>query len=547
MMPGLLDNGRRQLLFWVFVLVCGEGLAAGAGAVATRGLFNALHSEAMLATDLMVLLALSGLVIAACRVASRTRGEKMGQAYALEIRQALFNQGTFMSVSDVSARRTGYMSLRFVGDLTAFKNWLGLGLPRLLAAMVLIPLTLFVLGWMHTPFLVVVAPLYFTALLTIGLGGMKLPRLQRRVRSRRAAIAADMAERMPIAPALGQLGRRSNESSRITRRSRRLITAALDRITQAEWLKSVPDMISGMAALGVIWIGSRDGIDTGTIAGGLAALGIALKPMRDLATVWDYWSSFQAAHRKCVAALERTRRRSSAGGKTLRPQPLKIKFRQLNLPPVNGLSGSIKAGARVLLTGDNGSGKSRLLRALNGLDKPDSGAITLGGKPIEALSQGTVRRCVLRISDDVPILRGSLRKALTMGLDRRPDDDELLMAAAAAGLAPTLETLGGLDSKIAEGGRNLSEGERVKIALTRAMLADPGIILVDACAGQLDTQGEQALRNLLATSRATIMVVKGAGITSLTFDQILDLNSTQLLQQSDAEAANHELPSMSYG
>lgn len=529
-MPAILDNGRRSLLFWVFALICTEGLASGTAAVSTRGLFNALHSDALLPDLLMVLLAFSGLMIAVCRVASRTRGERMGQAYALEIRQALFTQGTFMSVSDVSSRRSGYMSLRFVGDLTAFKNWLGLGLPRLLAAVVLIPLTLLVLGWMHTPFLMVVTPLYLTALLAIALGGFKLPGKQRRVRSRRAAIAADMAERMPIAPALGQLGRRRNESRRITRRSKRLITAALDRVNHAEWLKSVPDIISGLAALGVIWIGNRNGVDTGTIAGGLSALGIALKPMRDLATVWNYWSAFQAAHRKCVAALERPRRRSSATGKSLsRSRPLSIRFEHVCMPPIDDLSGSIRAGEHIKLVGNNGTGKSRLLRALSGLDVPVSGVIQVDGKRIDELSQGSLRRRVWRIGDDVTILAGSLRKALTMGLDSRPDDRQILQVAWNTGLASALETEQGLDSRTAEGGRNLSAGERVKIALARAMMANPGIILVDGSAGQLDHAGKMALTNWLNMATATIVVVGDTCTDSLHFHQVISLDSRQIV------------------
>lgn len=524
MMPALLDSGRRLQLLRVFALVCAEGLAAGTAAVATRGLFNALHSQSTLPHNLMILLPVSGLLIAFCRVASRTRGERMGQDYVLEIRQALFTQGTFMSASAVSSRRAGYMSLRFVGDLTAFKNWLGLGLPRLLAAFVLIPLTLLVLGWMHGPFLLVVAPLYLAALLAIGLGGLRLPRLQRRVRSRRAAIAADMAERMPIAPALGQLGRRRSESNRINRRTHRLVTAALQRVGYAEWLKSVPDMISGVAALGVIWVGSRDGVDTGTIAGGLAALGIALKPTRDLATVWNYWSAFQAAHRKCVGALQRPRRRSAAGGKSLpKGRPLTVAFDDLELPPVSGLTESIKAGERVWLAGANGTGKSRLLRALHGLETPDSGTIKLAGIAIDQLSQGSLRRNVWRIGDDVPILSGSLRKALTLGLDERPGDQAIEQVARAAGLASTLAAQGGLDGKVAEGGRNLSDGERIKIAVARAMLADPGLILVDSCIGKLDREGGRALKYWLGTSAATVVVAAPIGLGGLSFDRVISL------------------------
>lgn len=524
-MPGLLDNGRRTSLLWVFLLICGEGLAAGAAAGATRGLFNALYQKEVLPASLMVLLAFSGVLIATCRVASRVLGEKMGQSYALEIRQALFAYSTFMSASDVSSRRAGYMSLRFVGDLAAFKNWLGLGLPRSLSALVLIPLTLLVLGWMYTPFLYAVAPLYIFALLAIALGGMRLPVLQRRVRARRAAIAADMAERMPIAPALGQLGRRHNESRRITRRSKRLIVAAINRVRRAESLKATPDVISGLAALGVIWVGHRGGVSTGTIAGGLAALGIALNPMRDLATVWDYWAAFQAAHQKCKAALERTRRRTSGTGKKLSSRPLSIKFNDLSIPPISGVNGSIKAGGRVLLVGRNGSGKSRLLRAINGLDKLESGSMKLNGMSLSQLSQGSLRRGVWRISDDVPILGGSLRKALTMGLDRRPTDDDIVNQAIKAGLTDTLVKLGGLDGDIAEGGRNLSYGDRIKVALTRAMLAKPGLILVDNCAAQLDIDGQTALFDWLERTSATIVAVKQPGTNGLIFDQILDLDS----------------------
>ncbi|WP_150910668.1 ATP-binding cassette domain-containing protein [Marinobacter halotolerans] len=521
MMPRLLDHGRRRMLLGVFALICAEGVAAGAAAFATRVLFNALHGQQALPRDPMILLAVSGLLIAFCRVAARAKGERMGQYYALDIRHALFNQGTAMSVSDVSARRTGYMSLRFVGDLTAFRNWLGLGLPRLLAAIVLIPTTLAVLGWMHLPFVWAVAPLFLMALLAIGVGGLKLPVMQRRVRSRRAAIAADMAERMPIAPELGQLGRRGQESRRIDKRSKRMISAALTRIRHAEILKSMPDLIAGVAAVALIWVGSRHNLDTGTIAGALAALGIALKPMRDLATVWNHGAAFKAAHSKCVAALQRPTRRESASGLQLgKKQPLDIHFDRAGMPPI---SARIGAGERVSLTGDNGTGKSRLIRTLAGLDTLESGTVMLNGKSLAELSQGSLRRRVKRIGSDPTILKGSLRKALTLGLDRRPDDKVIAQTARAAGLQRLLESEEGLDRSVAEGGRDLSAGQRVKVAMVRVMLAKPGLILIDSSAGQLDAAGKQAMTDWLKQQRATVIASEHAYLTPGLFDQTLRL------------------------
>ena len=537
MMPGLLDRGRRTMLIGVFALICAEGAAAGAGAFATRMLFNALHAQQSLPLNLMLLLAASGLMIALCRVAARSRGERMGQNYALDIRHALFNQGTTMSVSDVSARRTGYMSLRFVGDLTAFRNWLGLGLPRLLAALVLIPTTLGVLGWMHLPFVWVVAPLFLVALSSIALGGLKLPAMQRRVRSRRAAIAADMAERMPIAPELGQLGRRRQESKRIQLRSVRLIGAALHRVRYAELLKSVPDMIAGAAAVALIWVGSRDNIDIGTIAGALSALGIALKPMRDLATVWNHWAAFSAAHKKCVAALNRRRRRESPSGSRLRKnQPVAVRFEQVDMPPIRALSAEIRAGSRVKLAGENGTGKSRLMRTLAGLDAVEGGKVTLNNRDLAKLSQGSLRRQVARISCDSTLLKGTLRKALTLGLDRRPDDEHILEIARKASLDAILQGVHDLDDNVAEGGRNLSSGQRVKIALVRAMLSRPGLILIESSAAQLDAAGSRALTTWLENQDATVIASEQANLDPELFDQQLTLTRDEKHSSAITEA-----------
>ena len=533
MMPRLLGGGRRTMLVGVFALICAEGTAAGAAAFATRMLFNVLHNQQPLPWDMMVLLVASGLIIAACRVAARTQGERMGQHYALDIRHALFNQGTAMSTSDVSARRAGYMSLRFVGDLTAFRNWLGLGLPRLLAALVLIPTTLAVLGWMHLPFVWAVAPLFLLGLSAIALGGLKLPAMQRRVRSRRAAIAADMAERMPIAPELGQLGRRGQESRKIRRRSTRLIGAALNRVRYAELLKSVPDMIAGGAAVAVIWVGSQHKIDIGTIAGALSALGIALKPMRDLATVWDYGAAFSAAYKKCVAALNRRRRRESSHGARLKNNnPIAVRFEAANMPPIMALSAEIPAGHRVRLVGENGTGKSRLMRTLAGLDTLESGSITLNDRALAGISQGSLRRQVVRIGSDPTLLKGTLRKALTLGLDRRPDDEKILEKVREAGLNAVSQGGCILDSKVAEAGRNLSSGQRVKVALVRAMLSRPGLILIDSSAAQLDSAGIQALTKWLEHQNATVIAAEQVNLDPELLDQQLILGGPE--QQSSA-------------
>jgi len=512
--PPLTGGGRRRMLVRVFAATCAEAAAAATGAFATRALFGALHGTTALPAWALVALAASGVGIAAARVAARVAGERLGQSYALAIRRALFDHGTRVSASAVAARRQGYVALRFVGDMTAFRNWAGLGLPRLMAAGVLIPAALAVLALLHAPFLLVVAPIHAAALAAIGLGGLGLPARQRRLRARRAALAADMAERMPVAPELGALGRRRAEGRRMARRAERMIAAAISRQRWSEALRAVPDIAAGLAAVAIIVIGGRTDAGAATVAAGLAALGLSLSPMRDLAGVWAQVSAFRVAHAKVAALLARPARRDAGAGRALPVGPIRVSLKGLTSGPLRSLDAEVPAGARVRLTGANGAGKSRLLALLAGLETAEAGALHLSGVPVGEVSQGSLRRRVARIADDPVILRGSLRRALTLGLEPRPDDARVLATVARCGLGACLARCGGLDGGISEGGRMLSAGERVKIALARAMLRRPRLILLDDATTRLDPAGRAALLAWLEASDATV-IAADAGVTPL--------------------------------
>ncbi len=522
-MPALLGGGRRSVLLGVFAVTCVEGGAAGAAALATRELFGVLHADGSLPALWLTVLAGSGLVIGVSRIVARTRGELAGQTYAKEIRCRLFSHASKMAASDVDARRAGYMSLRFVGDLSAFSNWLALGLPRLMSACVLVPVTLAVLGILHLPFLLVVSPLYIAALLLIGVGGFRLLELQLKQRSHRAAMAADMAERMPLAPQLRRLGRHSRELQRIHQQSQRLISSSLARLRWAQALKVVPDASAGIGAACVIWIGATTAAPVSIIAGGLAALGIALSPMRDLASVWNLLSAYRVARNKCQAALNRSTRPYNAKGKRFPPGAISVDLQGIAVGRLRDFNASIKRGEHVCLLGDNGVGKSRLLLVLAGLEHPHAGRIRLAGSPITRVSPASLRRRVAVIDDSPPILHGSLRRVFTLGLDSRPGDASILGVARRLGLSPLVKQLGGLDGKVGENGRTLSRGEKLKVAAVRAMLGNPGLVLIDTSVNQLDTRGLQALVVWLKQHTVTVIAVDPTGILDLEYSQHLVL------------------------
>lgn len=477
-LPRLLENGRQRGLLAVSTLTLAQGSAAGTAAIATRGLFEALHRPGTLPVMLLAVLAAAGFVIAGTRVWARVMGEKLGQSYARDIRLALLDHAAGMPASDVAARRNGYMSLRFVGDMTAFRNWIGLGLPRLIAGAMLIPLSLLVLWFLAPVFAWVTLPLAVISLGLIGFGGFRLGPLHRRLRARRARIAVDMSERMPLAPELDRLGRRRIESEQLDSRIRRMIRAAIARVRLSESMKAIPDILAGLASMLIILSGFRQGLAPGVIAGGLAALGLMILPLRDLATVWNLHSAWRSAAIKAEAALSRRQRCDRRGDQALPKGPAAITISGLGLPSGNRFDLDLAASEAATLELRE-CDAAFLFRALQGLEKIPDGSIRITGIDLHRLSKGSLRRGIVTISPDPLILRGSLRKALTLGTTRRMPDAQLQSIAEEAGLADALDRLGGLDGKVSEAGRNLAFSERAMISLVRAMQLKPKVILVE--------------------------------------------------------------------
>lgn len=476
-MPPLLSPGRRRGVLRVTLLALAQGAAAALAAFATRDLFRALNGpDQSLPALPLALLILSGAAIALTRVLARIEGERLGQGYALEIRCMLFEHAAGMAISDVAARRSGFMSLRFVGDMTAFRNWAGRGLPRLVAGAVQIPAALAVLWWLAPVFLGAAGGPVGVALLAVVLGGAGLVPLHRRLRRLRARIAADMAERMPLAPELDRLGRRPRELRRLRRHSAEMIRASLTRLRMAETLKAAPDLMAGLAAALLIRAGAGAGLEPGTIAGALAALGLTLTPLRNLAGALNHYSAWRTAHARCAAALARTQR-APYGRLGLPGGPVALRIRNLPLPGTAPLSCDLRKGRVAQLSLDEPAATA-LFNMLLGLEPPQSGTIRLSGIAIGDLSRGSLRRNVCRLGPLVPLLQGSLRRALTIGLDIAPDDARLTARIAELGLTRLLEPVGGLDARIGEGGRTLPAATRTAISLVRAALARPRLILI---------------------------------------------------------------------
>jgi ABC-type multidrug transport system fused ATPase/permease subunit len=509
-LPPIAGEGRVRGIALVAVLALGQAAATGVAAFATRDVFLAFRDAAdVLPLIALSLIALAGFAIAGLRIAERVVAERVGQAYAAALRLRLFNHLARMPARAVADRRSGALAMRFVGDLAAVRGWVSLGVARLVSAAIVLPAAAGVLFLLNPALGLAASVPIVVGLVLMALAGPQLGPAHRRLRSRRARLAADMSERVPHAPELRLMGRIRTERRHLLHRTEQLVDSALARARGAALLRAVPDAVSGIAAAGVFLVALHTGAPGAEAAGALAALGLMLQPLRDLAGVWDRHRAWVAARDKCdellaTPLLERPRRRSA---RPMPDAPPAVTFAAVSAGRLADVDITAPAGCKVAIVGANGAGKSTLLGLAAGLEQPSVGRVLLDGKVPAGMTAGERRRLVALVGARSPILAGSFRRALTMGGGRRPDDAEIIATAEVFGLRHVLERLGGLDGRLAEGGRNLSAGEARRVLLARAALCKPRLMLLDEPDDALDADGPTLVERLLRRSDATALMV----------------------------------------
>lgn len=550
-LPGIGADGRGRGIARVALLATVQAIAAGIAAFATRDIFAALRDAAPdLPTRALATLAGAGLVIGLARVGERLAAERIGQRYVGALRMALFSHLSRMAQSDLARRRTGGLSMRFIGDLGAIRTWVSLGLARLVSACIVLPSA--------TAVLFLIEPrLGLAAALPVALGlaamavlGPRLGPAHRHLRQRRTRLSAAMLERVPHAPELRLLGRIERERAQLARRTEALLESALVRAGGAAWLRAIPDIAGGLAATTVLLTVLRLRLEPSDAAGALAALGLMMRPMRDLASVWDRHRAWQVARDKCrivLAApiLDRSRDRAptpstpdrspaTAAEAARLPLPA-LSFRHLATSELRNLDARIRPGTKVTLVGPNGAGKSTLLRLAAGLEQPATGQVLLDGVAPVTMRPRDRRRRIALMTAGSPILAGSLRRALTMGMTGRLRDRDIVAMAARFGLEAAIERLGGLEGRISEGGRNLSSGECRRILLARMALSNAPLLLLDEPDETLDADGIDQLSQWLGAVEATVIVATHDPDIARQGDEIWFIDGGTLVEAGPSE------------
>lgn len=242
-----------------------------------------------------------------------------------------------------------------------------------------------------------------------------------------------------------------------------------------------------------------------------------------------------------------------------------LEFRKVSFhyPPEDGeepkailseVSFSIQRGSRVALVGPSGAGKSTIFSLIERFYEPIDGAILLDGQDVTQFSRQELRAELGYVEQDAPVLAGSIRENLLLGRADAGDAD-LVAVLDQVNLTEVLQRdPKGLDAEVGEDGIMLSGGERQRLAIARALLAKPPILLLDESTSALDGPNEQRMREAIdaVAQNRTLLVIAHRLSTVVDSDQIIVLERgrvvgvgthSELVKSTPlyAELAKHQL------
>ncbi|MBF2008939.1 MAG: ABC transporter ATP-binding protein [Chlorogloeopsis fritschii C42_A2020_084] len=545
--PRAISGNRIWLLTRLVINGFCQAAAAVANAILVEMAFDKLITTANAGFDHKMVwqiglgLVAAAIVNALLRVMERADAERIGQDYAYEIRMILYERLMSLAPRALQNRSQGGVMLRFVGDLTALRQWVSLGLARLTVALTTTIASLAALSLVSSRLAFTVGlVLAIGALSSIKLGG-RMQSVAKEARRRLSNLAANINEKVASIAVVQVFGQSQREKKRIARQSRRLEEAMVDRAMVAGQLRGITEGTAAIASGAALVVGALEvaaGRTTpGVVVAAMTIVGFLVPPLRDLGRVQEYWHNSRVALQKVEQFLKTpslvTEQRNAP---ELQLGAGRLEFDSVSLKgSLHEVSAIAEPGKIVALVGPNGAGKSTLLSLAARLIDPDKGKILLDGQDLAKYSLESVRRAIGMAGPDLPLLRGTVEKNLRYRW-RDASVEEITRVRQICGIDEVLAELAeGEKTKVAEGGKGLSAGQRQRIGLARAILGNPPVLLLDEVDANLDAQATTVVDRVLAEHKGTVLIITHRKERLAAADVIWYLENGRLVEKGPPE------------
>ncbi|MEU1189304.1 thiol reductant ABC exporter subunit CydD [Streptomyces sp. NPDC005859] len=520
--PRLLRYARATRLFLAAVVGLG---AIGAGLVIAQamliaevvvGAFQYSLSLAELRTPLLLLVAVA---VGRALVAWLTElaAHRASAAVKSELRGRLLERATALGPNWLSGRRTGSLVALATRGVDALDDYFSRYLPQLGLAVV-VPVAVLARivteDWVSAAIIVGTLPLIPVFMMLIGWATQSRMDRQWQLLSRLSGHFLDVVAGLPTLKVFGRAKAQAESIRRITGEYRQ----ATMRTLRIAFISSFAlELLSTLSvALVAVTIGMRLVHGEMDLYTGLVILVLAPEaylPLRQVGAQYHAAAEGLAAAEEIFAVLETQAPQSgtavvSDGGVTF--ENVTVRYPGRSTDAVTDVSFTVEPGETVALVGPSGAGKSTLLNALLGFVRPDEGRVLAGGVDLAAADLEQWRSRIAWVPQRPHLYAGTIEENVRLA---RPDADDAAVrrALADAGALEFVEALpAGAETVLGEDGTGLSAGQRQRLALARAFLADRPVLLLDEPTAALDGETEAevvAAVRRLAAGRTVVLVV----------------------------------------
>ncbi|MFI0349606.1 ABC transporter ATP-binding protein [Actinomadura sp. 9N407] len=450
-----------------------------------------------------------------------------------------------LSMLTQSGERRGALVSRVTGDvdqISQFMQWGGLMMVVSLGQLVVASVLMAVYSWQLTL-------LVWLTFLPLALALRWFQRLvsaaYMKVRERMGDLLAAVSESVVGAAVIRAYG----SEDRTARRVDETVDATRRAQTKAQGLVALTfpssELAAATATAGVVVVGTLLGIGGHLSAGKLIAflflVTLFVSPMQTATEVLNEAQNAIAGWRRVLGVLDTDPDVADPGdkGEVLPRGPIEVRFEDVGFaypggPPVlHEVNAAIAPRSRVAVVGETGSGKTTFAKLLTRLMDPASGQVLVDGVPLKDVRFSSLRERIVMVPQDGFLFDASLADNIRYGrLDAT--DEDLALALTELGLADWLDGLPrGLETPVGQRGESMSAGERQLVALARAYIADPDLLVLDEATSAVDPATEVRIQRALEglTRGRTAISIAHRLSTAESADEVIVFDAGRIVQR----------------